>query len=125
MELRESAITKLATVETIDMNAVAATNLFTVPEGKVLIVTHVVVRGASVSMDTADFGFGIAATETDVIEHGVLAASLTAATLYEVLIAKAGAIVGVAAEIFKIGVDVAQGAAATMDVDVFGFIIDA
>lgn len=122
MELRERALTKLATVTGIDMNAVAATPLFTVPENKTCIVTHVIIRNASIALDTADFGFGYAAGETDVIQHGTLGTGLTAATLYRVLVAKDGAIKGVAADIFKIGVDVAQSAAATMDVDVFGYI---
>ena len=121
-ELREKAITKLVTVTSINMNAVAATSLFTVPEGKTLIITHVVIRNASIELDTADFGFGIAAGETDVITHNTLGTGLTAATLYRVLVAKDGAIKGIAADIFKIGVDIAQGAAATMDVDVFGYL---
>ena len=121
-ELREKADIKLVTVTGIDMNSVAATNLFTVPEGMTLIITHVVIRNASIALDTADFGFGYAAGETDVIAHAVLGSGLTAATLYKVLEAKDGAIKGDAAEIFKIGVDVAQGAAATMDVDVFGYL---
>ena len=121
-ELREKADIKLVTVTGIDMNSVAATNLFTVPEGMTLIITHVVIRNASIALDTADFGFGYAAGETDVIAHAALGSGLTAATLYRVLEAKDGAIKGAAAEIFKIGVDVAQGAAATMDVDVFGYL---
>jgi len=121
-ELREIAITKLATVTGIDMNAVAATNLFTVPEGKTCIITHVVIRNASAELDTADFGFGYAAGEADVIAASTLGTGLTAATLYRVLEAANGAIKGVAAEILKIGVDVAQATAATMDVDVFGYL---
>jgi len=123
MELRERADTKLATVTGIDMNSVAATNLFTVPTGKTCIITHVVIRNASIALDTADFGFGYAAGETDVIQHSTLGTGLTAATLYRILEAKDGAIRGAAADIFKIGVDVAQGAAATMDVDVFGYLL--
>lgn len=122
MELREKADTKLATVTGIDMNSVAATPLFTVPEGKSCIITHIVIRNASIALSTADFGFGYAAGETDVIQHGTLGTGLTAATLYRVLEAKDGAVRGAAAEILKIGVDVAQGAAATMDVDVFGYL---
>lgn len=122
MELREKADTKLATTTGINMNAVAATALFTVPEGKTLIVTHVVIRNASIALSTANFGFGYAAGEADVIAATTLGTGLTAATLYRVLEAKDGAIKGVAADILKIGVDIAQGAAATMDVDVFGYL---
>ena len=121
-ELREKCDKKLATKTGISMNAVAATPLFTVPEGKTCIITHVVIRNASIALDTADFGFGYAAGETDVIQHGTLGTGLTAVTLYRVLEAKDGAIKGVAADILKIGVDIAQGAAATMDVDVFGYL---
>lgn len=123
MELRERADTKLATVTGINMNAVAATNLFTVPAGKGgCIITHVVIRNANVELDTVDFGFGYAAGETDVIQHGTLGTGLTAATLYRVLEAKDGAVKGAATEVFKIGVDIAQGELAMMDVDVIGYL---
>ena len=107
------------------MNAVAATALYTVPEGKICIITHVVIRAASVELDTANFGLGYAAGEDDVIAATTLGTGLTAATFYRVITAKDGAIKGVAADIFSIGVDIAQGEAATMVVDVFGYLLDA
>jgi len=122
MELRERCDKKLATVTGIDMNAVAATTLFIVPVGNTMVVTHVVIRNASIALDTADFGFGYAAGETDVIGHAVLGAGLTAAAKYRIMHADNGAVIGAETELFKIGVDIAQGAAATMDVDVFGYL---
>lgn len=120
-ELREKSDYKLVTITGIDMNAVAATPLFTVPEGKTCIITHVIIRNASIELDTANFGFGYAANEDDVIAAATLGTGLTAATLYRVVEAKDGAIKGDAADVFSIGVDIAQGAAATMDVEVFGY----
>ena len=121
-ELKEKSIFKLATVTGIDMNAVAATALYTVPEGKTCIITHVIIRVASIELDTANFGFGYAAGEADVIAATTLGTGLTAATFYRVITAKDGAIKGVAEDIFSSGEDVAQGAAATMTVDVFGYL---
>lgn len=121
-ELNEKCHKKLATVTGINMNAVAATTLFIVPVGKTLIVTHVIIRNASIALDTADFGFGFAAGETDVIGHAVLGADLTAAAKFKIMHADSGAVKGDETELFKIGVDIAQGAAATMDCDVFGYL---
>ena len=121
-ELKEKAICKLATVSGIDMNAVAATALYTVPLGKHCIVTHVVLYNATADLDTANFGFGYAAGEADVIAPAVHAA-LTGADLYEVVQAMAGAAIGQDdGDVFSIGVDIADGEAATLDVDVFGYL---
>ena len=122
-DLRQVAVTKLATVMGIDMNAVAATVLFPVPIGKYCVITHIVIRGASISLTTADFGFGYGAGETDVIGHGTLGTGLTTSSKYRVLVVADGAEVGQPdADVLSIGVDVAQGAEATMNVDVFGFL---
>lgn len=122
-DLRDVAITKLATVMGIDMDAVAATVLFPVPIGRYCVITHVVIRNASIALDTADFGFGYGAGETDVIAHGVLGSGLTATSKLRVLVPANGAEIGQPdADVLSIGVDVAQGAAATMNVDVFGYL---
>jgi hypothetical protein len=47
---------------------------------------------------------------------------LTGATLYTVIKAKDGATRGAAAEVFGLKCSIAQGAAATVDVDVFGYL---
>lgn len=121
-ELKEKTIYKLATVTGIDMNAVAATALFTVPLGKHCIITHIVIYNATVSLDTANFGFGFAAGEDDVIAAAVHA-GLTGADLCEVIKSMAGAAIGQDdGEVLSIGVDIAQGVAAEMDVDVFGYL---
>jgi len=121
-ELRERADTKLATVTEIDMNTVATTDLFTVPAGKSCVITHIVIRNASITLNTASFGFGFNANADDVVAAAVLGGNLSAAAKYRVLEATDGAVRGAATDVLKIGVDTVQGAAATMDVDVFGYL---
>lgn len=71
----------------------------------------------------ADFGFGYGAGETDVIGHGTLGTGLTTTSKFRKLEPDDGAEVGQPdADVLSIGVDIAQGAEATMNVDVFGFL---
>lgn len=122
-ELREKAIVKLAAVTGIDMDAVASTVLYNVPIGKSCVITHVVLKNASLALDTADFGIGYDGAETDVIGHAVLGGSLTATSKFRKVEPANGAEVGQPdADVLSLGVDIAQGAAATMDVDVFGYL---
>ena len=109
---------------TANLNVTTKTALFTVPAGKVAYVTKVVVRDASIDLDTAEFGFGYDANCTDVIAQAAHA-GLTGPTLYEIIPAKVGALEGAAAEVLGIKCSVAQGAAATAVVDVFGYLVDA
>lgn len=129
---RQYTICKLATVAGIDMNAVAETTLYTVPtnlpDGNALsacVITHVVFRNCDLAaaLNTANFGFGFNATEDDVISAGVKGANVDTQLKYRVLVADDGAVIGVGGDLFKIGVDIAQGAACTMTVDVFGYLI--
>lgn len=111
---------KLATIPLIDVNTAVKTTIYTVPTGKTLVVTKVVVRSASSSLTTAQFGFGFNAGADDVIASA-LHAELTGSTLYTKLEPKVGAIVGNAADVFGIKCTVNQGEAATVTVDLFGF----
>jgi len=121
-ELRENAATKIVTLNGIDMNAVAATDLYTAPTGKLVYINYIILRNASITLDTASFGFGWNANADDVVAPATLGSVLTATTKYRFVIPIFGAERGNAAEILKIGVDIAQGAPATMDVDVFGYL---
>lgn len=121
MYLKENAVTLLEVTTGVDMNAGATTNLYTVPAGKSCIITHVVCKNPSISLDTARWSFGFDANGSDCIADA-LHVALDGSTKYIVLKAEDGAVIGVAAGIFKIKVNTAQGAAATMDIEVFGYL---
>lgn len=124
MDLRETAETILSSTPSIDFDAVAETTLFTCPAGKSCIVTKVVLRlatGAGLPMGTMECSFGWnTANADDVIANA--ARVLTAATNYLILVAAGDAEIGLTTETFKIDVQVAEGAALTGTVEVFGFI---
>lgn len=111
----------LSTTASVDLNTATATTLYTCPTGKSCIVTKVVIRDASVSLDTASVSFGWeSATFANVIANATHT-ELTGATLYTVLAAKAGAVVGTSTGTFKVLANTLQGAPATATCDVFGF----
>ena len=127
MRLKENSLAFLATLDDIDLNAVAETLLYTCPAGFVCYVHSVVMRkatGAGLPLGTASVSFGWnTANADDVIANGVRA--LTAATNYEVIGAGSDSENGVAAGTFKIDVQTAEGAALTCSVDVFGYLVPA
>jgi len=60
--LNEISITRLATVSGVDMKTAAKVNLYTVPNGKTLYVTQIVIRESSASMaGGTDYDFGTGA----------------------------------------------------------------
>lgn len=124
MYLNENAITLLGYSYSVDMNPGAPpvqTNIFTIPPDKTgCIVTHVVCRNSSGNLTTAQFSFGFDAAGSDCIANA-LHAALDGSTKYIVLKAEDGAVRGIAAGIFKISVNTAQGGAMTLDVEVFGY----
>lgn len=124
MELNELAITKVTTVEDVDVNVTTKSTLYTVPPNKKFIVVCYIPRGASLSLTTAQFGIGFNADANDVVASAAHT-ELTGSTLYKILFAKAGAVVGNAGDVLGLKCTVAQGASATVDVDVFGYLLDA
>ena len=121
MYLKENAVTLLEATASVDMNAVAVTTLYTVPTGKSCVITHVVCRIASTSLTTASWSFGFDVVGSDCIANATHT-ELDGTTKYTVLQAEVGAVLGVAAGTFKIRVNTAQGGAATMTIEVFGYI---
>lgn len=120
--LRENAITKLATVTGVDLNTATAQTLYTVPTGKSCIPTHLVIRNASTNLTTVSFSIGFNSASFNDIVANATHTELTGSTLFTVLIAKAGATRGVAADILKLLNNTLQGGAATCTIDVFGFL---
>lgn len=123
--LNEYAITKLATVTGVDVKTAGKTNLYTVPTGKTLYVTHVVVREPSASMaGGTDYDFGTGANADTWRQAIDLSSMTTLATDYMVI---SGADVtkytdSAAASVFGIKVITGTTAACTATIDVFGFL---
>jgi len=118
---KEKIISLLRVYENVDMNAVAVTNLFTVPEGKTCIPTHAVIL-ADDDMSSASFGFGFDAGGVDCLASAIHA-DLDGATKYSILKMEDAGVRGAAGDIFKCGVTIAHGGAVTADVYIFGFLL--
>lgn len=112
---------RLSTTASVNLNVNTKTTLYTVPAGKTLIVTKVVVRAASTSLTTAEFGLGFNANADDVIAVAIHS-ELTGATLFTLIPPKNGAIRGAAADVFGVRCNVVQGGAATCTIEVWGEI---
>lgn len=124
-ELIENAIARLVTVTGVDMKTAGLTTLFTVPTGKTLYVTHVVVRESSASMSGGtDYDFGTGASANTWRQAIDLSSMTTLATDYMVI---AGADVtkytdSAAASVFGIYVNNGTSAVCTATIDIFGFL---
>jgi len=121
MDSKEKGLMLLGTLLNCDMNAVAVSNIFTVPTGKTCIVTHVAVL-ADGDMSSASFGFGRDAGGVDCLASAVHA-DLDGATKYVALKMEDAGVRGAAADVFKCGVTIAHGGAVTADVYIFGFLL--
>ncbi len=124
-DLDESAISRLATKSGVDMKTAQKNDLYTVPTGKTLYVTLVVVREPSASMaGGTDYDFGTGANADTWRQTVNLSSMTTAGTDYMVI---SGADVtkytdSAAAAVFGIKVITGTTAACTATIDVFGFL---
>lgn len=127
--LRENAITRLATVIGVSLNTGAKQTLFTVPTGKSAIITMVVLRNASAAATTADAGFGGDTPATDFraavqfngiagIGDGMIVTSENPDDPSP----QPGTLKTYAAGVL-FGIDMGTLVAATVDVDVFGYLL--
>lgn len=108
----------------VDLNVTTKTALYTVPTGYEAVITGFVVRKASTSLTTAQFSFGFNATADDVV--GIdLYNELTSSTRQTQASPKAGAEIGGAGAVLGLKCSTAQGAAATVTVDVIGYLVPA
>jgi hypothetical protein len=116
--LKENAITKLSTT-TVDMKTGASTTLYTVPTGKVLYVTHVVVRDPTASMaGGVDYDF------TNWKQTVDLSSLTTPGTDYIVLDGNNVKYAETAAAAaFQITVNTGTTAACNADLDLFGYLV--
>ncbi len=129
MDAKEKGIMMLAAVDSVDLNAVASTTLFTVPVGKKMVVDHIKLRNLSDDAGTAVVTFGQSGAKTDFVAAQTLS-SLSAAgkagKIQPVPNATTPAIVEYAAgTVFVIDVTTAAGAACTATAEVFGKLSDA
>lgn len=129
MNLSEECVDMLASVDSVDLNAVATTNLFTVPVGKKLVVDHVKIRNLSADAASAVATFGQTGAKTDFLGSQTLSnlsAAAKATKLQPIPSATPAAIEEyTAGEIFCIDVTTAAGSACTATLEVFGKLANA
>jgi hypothetical protein len=118
--LPAKAETLLKTTDGVDLNTATATTLFTALAGS-YVITKVVVRNASISLTLASYSFGGNSPSYNDIIADATHTELTGNTLYTALSPKTGATVHAFTDPFKIKVNILQGAAATVSIDVFGY----
>ena len=89
-DVKENGIMRLSTTTGVDMAAAAKTILYTVPEGKRAIITHVIVRDPSATMagcDDVDFGTGAASATQNFLNNETGLGDMTATTDFMTLVA--------------------------------------
>lgn len=120
INVSQTGIACLASVDGVDMNTGTPTALFTAL-GRSCVISHVAVRNASTSLTTASYSFGAnSASYNDIIANATHT-ELTGATLYTILTAKAGARLLAPGDVFSVKMNTLQGGAATTTMDVFGY----
>ena len=128
--LNHSAIACVAQELGEDFNVTTTTSLYTVPVGKEFTPFAVLISKASGSMTTATVSFGQSTALTDFLDTQTLTGINAAGDACWCSPAHhatvpIGIVTYTAGEIFSMDHVVAQGAAMTADVSVFGFLNDA
>ena len=129
MDMNEEGISLLARVDLVDLNAVATTNLYTVPSGKKLVVDHVKIRKLSADAANTVATFGQSGAKTDFLGAQTLSNLNAAGKAGKLMPVPAATTVVIeeytAAEIFVIDVTTAAGGACTATVELHGTLVDA
>lgn len=118
--LSELAITKVASVASVDMKTAASTTLYTVPLGKLFIPFLVIVRNASGSLvggtsyDFTNWRATVDLSSLTTVTLGYIA--VLAGDSYSYAILEAG-------DDFQITVNTGSTDPATATIDVFGYLI--
>ena len=110
---------------TLNANITTAQPIFAVPAGRTFVPTKIVLRGASTSLTTASLSFGQNGTTfTDCLATATYT-QLTGPTKQVVinLGTAAGQVSAVGATNFGAIFSIAQGSAATVQCDVFGYML--
>ena len=129
-DLKYNGIALIAQVLGEDFNVTSDTKLYTVPVGKEFTPFAVCISKSSGSMTTATVSFGQSGAKTDFLAAQTLTGINAAGDACWCSPAHhatvpVGIVTYTAGEIFVIDHVVAQGAAMTADVSVFGFLNDA
>jgi len=129
MDFDKEGISRLGSVDSVDLNSVATTTLYTGPPGEKFIVDHLKPRNLSGDAGNAVVTFGQSSAKTDFLGSQTLS-NLNAAgkstKLIPVPSATPPAIVEYAAGTeFVIDVTTAAGSACTATFDVFGTLSEA
>lgn len=134
MDAKEKGIMLLKTTTGVDMAAAAKTILYTVPEGKRCIITHVIIRDPSATLagcDDADFGTGAASATQNFLNNETGIGDMTATTDFMTLVAVSDEYTiidgdAAAAVDREFGMTIVDGSdgAATATIDVFGYLFD-
>lgn len=125
-DIREWSIGLLSSTAVVDMQTAQTNSLFTVPAGKVAVITHVVVRNPTDSLlGGSDYDLGVAAAVTSFLENFSLI-TVTDPTHYFV-VENNNVVCTIAdeTEVFSIKVITGSTAAANATIDVFGYLYDA
>lgn len=112
-------------VTSVDLAAVGATNLYTVPTGKSLVVTDVYLKPTTATAANADAegGVGVAAGEDDIVASQPLAGLDATSEVFRMTLG-GSYYVAASTEVVKFGVDVADsGTALVADVYLVGYLI--
>lgn len=114
--LEENAIVKLATITNVDMKTAADTNLYTVPAGKSLRISKVVIRNNSASL-----AGGTSYSVTNFRQTFDLS-SMTTTTGYRVIWATDNTtyVISVAGTVIKWTVTTGSSAACTATIELWG-----
>lgn len=126
MSSTASSITKLATVDSIDLKTIAATNLYTVPAGKTVIITEIVLRITAVNtfISGATISVGKSASYNEWLVATAMGA-LSATNQFRLLSHSAAGLIYqsfAAAEVVALSVTVgATSTTLTASADVYGY----
>jgi len=128
-KLNEHACGMVARVESVNLNAVAATTLYTVPTAKIFVPHYLVIRELSDDAALTVATFGQVGALTDFLGAQTLS-GLDAAGAAGILMPVPNATTVkiteyTAGEVFQIDVTTAAGAACTCTIEVFGTLMDA
>lgn len=113
----------LASVAAVDVNATTLVPLYVVPTGKSCVITNVYIRNASVNLTLAVTGFGFDVNATNVASPAALNMLTTAGVMTSVLTPTQPRTVGSSTQTFGTKPTIPQGTAATVTIDVEGYLI--
>jgi len=125
MRLKENSLALLETHDSLDLNSAVVTGLYTCPAGMECFVTKVVLRKVDPAiLTTVRLSFGWDALAVNVVALTGAGALTTDTTEYmDFIIIADYPVRGVAADIFSVDVETAEGGARTGSVDVFGYLV--